>query len=731
MQQIKKTKFSLFDQYLLIPIVLLVFFAAFFLVYEDIKDRTIKEFNNEQLILARTASQAITGFFDESEANMTFLSQLESIIEFGENGKILMQSFFENHRSILAGLTRVDSVGNIIHTYPIDSSVIGNNIAYQKHVSQILETHEPVISDVFKAVQGYFAIAMHVPIFNNNKYVGSLAMLIPIDAMGKRYLANIEIRGTGNVWLLSESGIEIYCPIEGHTGQNLFHISNENKLTLDLLKEIKTNKNGTVIGVHEEIINKNKKSFHEKHITFYRTPLENTYWTILISYQEKDIYTELNRLRNRLIIVFSLLLAAILFYFYSLVKVRNVLREAAKRKQAEKTLRQSEERFRSLFENSAVGNTITFIDDRIKTNRAFKEMLGYTDEDFQFTNWQDITHPVDMELSRQVIDSLLIGEYSTREFEKRYLHKNGKTVLTEVRTTLQNDEFDNPLYFINTIIDITERKHQEYLLKEKSEEIETQNEEYKQINIELQRAIAKAEENDRLKTAFLQNMNHEIRTPLNAIAGFTQLLSRNDITDEERESFGSIIENSSAQLVAIINDVLSIASLETKQERLAIEKVNINVVLTDLYAIFKPHADAKGIALEVHTQLSKEQAEIYTDKTKVTQILTNFLSNALKFTHEGHISFGYQLKDEEKKPVLEFFIEDTGIGIDNENTEKIFERFRQADLSISYKYGGTGLGLSISRGLVELLGGSIRINSEPGKGSTFYFTLPYQIKNEG
>jgi PAS domain S-box-containing protein len=730
MQQIKKTKFSLLDQYLLIPIVLLVFFAAFFLVYEDIKDRTIQEFNNEQLVLARTASQAISGFFNESEANLTFLTQVESIIDFDDMGKKMMQRFFENHRSIMAGLTRVDSVGNIIHTYPIDSSVIGNNIAYQKHVSQILETHKPVISDVFKAVQGYYAIAMHIPIFKKDTYVGSLAMLIPIDALGKQYLANIEIRGTGNVWLLSENGIEIYCPIDGHTGQNLFHISKQNKLTLDLLREIKTSKSGTVKGVHEESTYKNKKKFSEKHITFYRTPLENTYWTILISYQEKDIYQELNRLRNRLIIVFSLLLGAILFYFYSLAKVRNVLREEAKRKYAEKNLRQSEERFRSLFENSAVGNTITFLDDTIKTNRAFKEMLGYSDANFQFNNWQEITHPVDVELSRQVIDSMLHGEYSVFEFEKRYLHKNGKTVLTEVRTTLQNDEYGNPLYFINTIIDITERKHQEFLLKEQNEEIETQNEEYKQINIELQKAVAKAEENDRLKTAFLQNMNHEIRTPLNAIAGFTQLLSRNDITDDERVSFGSIIENSSAQLVSIINDVLSIASLETKQETLSIEKVNINEILNDLHAIFKPQADIKGVTLGAHTQLSNEQSEIYTDKTKVTQILTNFLSNALKFTHEGQITFGYQLKDEDKEPVLEFFIEDTGIGIDSENIEKIFERFRQADLSISYKYGGTGLGLSISKGLVELLGGTIWVKSEPGKGSTFYFTLPYQVKNK-
>ncbi|PKP08189.1 MAG: hypothetical protein CVU09_16945 [Bacteroidetes bacterium HGW-Bacteroidetes-4] len=730
MQQIKKTKFLLLDQYLLIPIVLLVFFAAFFLVYEDIKDRTIKEFNNEQLVLARTASQAISGFFNETEANLTFLTQVESIIDFDDMGKKMMQLFFENHRSIIAGLTRVDSVGNIVHTYPIDSSVIGTNIAYQKHVSHILENHKPVISDVFKAVQGYYAIAMHIPIFKKDTYVGSLAMLIPIDALGKQYLANIEIRGTGNVWLLSENGIEIYCPIEGHIGQNIFHISNENPATLNLLEEIRNNKSGTVISVHEENSSKNRNLFLEKYISFYRTPLENTYWTILISYQEKDIYTELYRLRNRLIIVFSLLLGAILFYFYSLAKVRNLLREAAKRRQAEKTLRQSEERFRNLFENSAVGNTITFLDDRIKTNKAFKEMLGYSDDDFKFVNWQEITHPVDVELSRQVIDSMLQGEYSTREFEKRYLHKNGKTVLTEVRTTLQNDEYGNPLYFINTIIDITERKHQEYLLKEKNEEIETQNEEYKQINIELQKAIAKAEENDRLKTAFLQNMNHEIRTPLNAIAGFTQLLSRSDITDEERANFGSIIENSSAQLVSIINDVLSIASLETKQETLTIEKVNINEILNDLHAIFKPQAEIKGVALDAHTQLSNEQSEIYTDKTKVTQILTNFLSNALKFTHKGYISFGYLLKDVDNKPVLEFFIEDSGIGIDAEHIEKIFERFRQADLSISYKYGGTGLGLSISKGLVDLLGGTIWVSSEPGKGSTFNFTLPYRIKNE-
>ncbi|MFH0735681.1 MAG: ATP-binding protein [bacterium] len=166
--------------------------------------------------------------------------------------------------------------------------------------------------------------------------------------------------------------------------------------------------------------------------------------------------------------------------------------------------------------------------------------------------------------------------------------------------------------------------------------------------------------------------------------------------------------------------------METKQEKIKINKVYISNIISGLLSIFERQAKNRNIYLYTKQIFSEKESEIYTDCDKVTQILTNLITNALKFTHEGYIEFGYNLKENE----LEFYVKDTGIGINDNLCEKIFERFRQADKTIQTDYGGTGLGLSISKGFVELLGGKIWVESELGKGSVFYFTIPYKPVNQ-
>jgi signal transduction histidine kinase len=239
-------------------------------------------------------------------------------------------------------------------------------------------------------------------------------------------------------------------------------------------------------------------------------------------------------------------------------------------------------------------------------------------------------------------------------------------------------------------------------------------------------AKEKAEESDRLKTAFLQNMSHEIRTPLNGINGFSKMLDKPALSKEKRKKFTSIIINSSNQLISIVNDILTISSLETKQEKINLTKVSVNNIIADLTSIFKQQSINKNISLYAKQPLRDKQSEIYTDKTKITQVL----SNSLKFTQEGFIKFGYNLKADVEPAELEFFVKDSGIGINTEIQDSIFERFRQANETTSKKYGGTGLGLAISKAFVELLGGKIRVQSEPDKGSTFYFTIPYKPVND-
>jgi len=248
----------------------------------------------------------------------------------------------------------------------------------------------------------------------------------------------------------------------------------------------------------------------------------------------------------------------------------------------------------------------------------------------------------------------------------------------------------------------------------------------KEYEEKLIKAKERAEESDRLKTAFLQNMSHEIRTPMNAIVGFSDLLSESDLEPETQKKYTSIITNSTNQLLSIVNNILAISIIETKQEQVNLRPVNLNQVLEELLIIYKTVVSSRNLSINLNQELSDTESIIFTDKTKITQIFTNLLNNAFKFTHDGTIEFGYRLLNED----LVCYVKDSGIGIAPEMHVKIFERFVQANNTIQQNYGGAGLGLTVSKEFVDLLGGKIWIKSDLNKGSTIYFTIKYQPVNK-
>ena len=241
-------------------------------------------------------------------------------------------------------------------------------------------------------------------------------------------------------------------------------------------------------------------------------------------------------------------------------------------------------------------------------------------------------------------------------------------------------------------------------------------------------AKEKAEESDRLKTAFLHNISHEIRTPLNAIVGFSSILGKQDLTADKKRDYINIINTSNSQLLSIISGIIALATLEAGQEHINETETDINKLLSEVYDQFLLRHIPPEIILKYHTELAGDHALILTDPLKLTQIMINLVDNALKFTGNGNVDFGCKLVDGS----LLFFVEDTGIGIPEEMHEIIFERFRQIDNSPTRKYGGSGLGLALTKGYVELLGGKIQLRSEPGKGSFFGIKLPYKpvVQNE-
>ncbi len=236
------------------------------------------------------------------------------------------------------------------------------------------------------------------------------------------------------------------------------------------------------------------------------------------------------------------------------------------------------------------------------------------------------------------------------------------------------------------------------------------------------KAKEKAEENDRVKTAFLKNMSYEVRTPVNTIVGFSDILNDPDLDAEKRRQFTDIIIQSSDQLLSLITDVISISSIESGQEKICEKEVNLNSICRLIYDQFIPKAENQNIILRYKTTLSDNEATIIADEQKLTKVLTNLVSNALKFTMKGYVEFGYRVKE----GMLKLYVEDTGIGIPPEMQDEIFKRFRKAEITDDQQIIGSGLGLSISKAYVELLGGSMWLSSKPGKGSTFCFTLPYK-----
>ena len=330
--------------------------------------------------------------------------------------------------------------------------------------------------------------------------------------------------------------------------------------------------------------------------------------------------------------------------------------------------------------------------------------------------WLNLIHP---DFQQEMLNYLSVNILKNHEeFNKSYQIINKKTNLpcwVHGFGTLEFDNSGNLLKMFGTIQDISISKNFER---------------------EIIQAKEKAEESDRLKSAFLANMSHEIRTPMNGILGFAELLKEPKLSGEQQSKYISIIEKSGKRMLNIINDIIDISKVEAGLMKPDLNESNINGQIEYAYTFFKPEAEAKGIKLSFRNTLPAKEAIIQTDREKLYAILTNLVKNALKYTKEGAIEFGYQIIETQSiaslqnTDYLQFYVKDTGIGIPKNRQEAIFERFIQADIADKMAYQGAGLGLAISKAYVEMLGGKIWVESEEGIGSTFYFTLPYNAKTE-
>jgi PAS domain S-box-containing protein len=420
-----------------------------------------------------------------------------------------------------------------------------------------------------------------------------------------------------------------------------------------------------------------------------------------------------------------------------------VFRDQTAEREAQRALEQSEERYALVMAASEQG----MWDWHVETNEVFyskqwKKQIGYEDHELKndFSTWIEHLHPDERESCQKAVYDYLEHPVEHLMLEFRFRHKDGSYRWIHNKASSITNKEGKVIRLFGIHSDFTKRKQAEIELLEKQQAIEAQNEEYYALNEEymtvneelkttnehLQAAVEKAQESDHLKTAFLNNLSHEIRTPLNAIIGFGEFLGNPDLDSDEQSKFVGIIQKNGFQLAGIINDIVSMATIEAGQEVLRETETNIQEVIEVVHQQYLKATNQKGLEFSIENILNEEEAQVISDETKLTQMLGNLVGNAIKFTEKGRIKINCSLKGEQ----LHFTVSDTGMGIDEKHHAFIFERFRQIEPDSSKLYGGNGLGLAITKAYAELMGGEIWVESSPGKGSRFHFTIAHKPLNK-
>lgn len=377
---------------------------------------------------------------------------------------------------------------------------------------------------------------------------------------------------------------------------------------------------------------------------------------------------------------------------------RNVRFELAiditERKKAQSELEISEKRFRNLFEYSPLGKSMTGVDGSLSVNKAFCDILGYTEKELQTKNWKEITHPDDIQESIDIVQALLNGEMESAHYEKRYIHKEGHIVIADVNTSLLRDTDNKPQYFITTISDITQRKEMQFKLEKMLKELERSNKELEQ---------------------FAYVASHDLQEPLRKVKNFAELFAKkySGALDEKADQYIKYMTSGADRMQNLILDLLSFSRVATRGKEF---------VKTGLDDIVKKVEENLQLTIEETNAkiVYNDLPIVRVDESQITQVFQNLISNAIKFKSDKKPIIKIEAKN--KKNNWQISVTDNGIGMHMKYKERIFEVFQRLHTKEEYK--GTGIGLAICKKIIERHQGKIWIDSKPGEGSTFYFTLP-------
>ncbi|MBI9071515.1 MAG: PAS domain-containing protein [Melioribacteraceae bacterium] len=696
--------------------------------YQSVESKIIEQVTERQKIYAKQAAKGIASFFDHLKSDLRFLAKDNDIIAINLDGKLKLEDYILNQNTEMNAVTRVDKDGKLIYTFPENPGVIGKDLSHQEHNATIIKTHKPVVSEVFKAAQGYNAIAYSYPIFKNGNYDGCIALLIPFDLIAGRYIKEIIIENFQSAVVVSAKGTELFCGIQEHIGKHISETSFNNPDIIELANEMVKGKAGQK---SYEINSGEYKGLEGgiRTVVYEPAAIENTFWAIAVTVKDDEtlaINDEFT-LNLYIIVIFSLS-----FFFIIIIIHFNLAKRAAEK------LRRSEEKYRIVTKQTGqIIYDYNVTSGEIEWSGAIEDVIGFSEKEVRSVNikeWEAFIHPDDLDSALSELDNAhLTGENYKATY--RFKCKNGAYIYVEDKGVYVNFGENSSARLLGTMSNITDKKEAEFKLKHHKEELEKlvkkRTAELKLINEKLEKDIERreateaelivakenAEKSEKLKSEFLAQMSHEIRTPISTILNYTSLLKMQceDVVNEDMQLSYDSINNAGMRLTRTIDLILNMSEIESNSFNVKIEKFDLlDKVISPLLAEFTNSAKYKGLDLKI-VNLSGIKPVLEADYYTVSQIFANLIDNAIKYTDAGIIEM--HLIYEDDAAIVE--VRDTGIGISEEYIPNLFKKFSQEEQGYTRQYEGNGLGLALVKKYCELNNAEIEVESKKGEGSVF------------
>ncbi len=682
----------------------------FYLPYRIVRQNTLDALNAQQYLLARQASHGIEEFFKSYEKLLEHLAQHENIIHLDDIGKKLLEEFVYANEGVISAITRVDRNGRIVHTFPFQAEAIGRDISAQDHNWLIIETHEPVVSSVFKAVQGYDTVAYAVPVFVHGEYAGSLSILIPFRVVAQKYLANIVLGENGYAWMINREGVELYCPVPGHVGRTVYETSSRFPTVIKMAEEMMEGRQGQTTYVYDRVKGEGSEAI-VKHAVYHPVHLPHNLWSIVVATPEKQALAAVQDFVRWWMAIFVAFVVSL--FFYASFHFRNKMRfdEQRRRMTAEKKLRESQELF-SKFISSAhlpiamvnVNGTIEFL------NKKCVELYGYSLADIPtMDDWfakaypeASVQHSIG-ERWRQRVAEAKAKKFVMPLEERAVVCKDGTVKEVEFAYTLIDDRV------IITLNDKTEEKR---VVRETTE-------------LEMKKTKAKKMEALGLLAG---GVAHDLNNILSGIVSYPELLLLQLPDDSEMRSPLEVIRQSGQQAAAVVADLLTVAR--------GVASVKKTEDLNTLIKEYLASPECQTLAARHHmVSCSKEfapgLAPVSCSAVHVKKCLMNLITNgaeAIDGPGQVLVSTRNALVGELEAEKLGLVpgeyvvlkVKDSGSGIDDQDKEHIFEPFyTKKEMGRS----GSGLGLTVVWNTMQDHDGTVTVASSQ-EGTTFELYFP-------